>query len=227
MAPERRALPEVGAGDALYARLLYDVNSDYPGPVMLQLLQRPLYGAVARGDFSLVRERLVVRVSSLEIGGETLQVDAFALGLDCACYGISGEVSYHWFERVILPAATGFVENFLIARAQPERRVIETEAGTVVSEESAPTRDEALYSGAAAAAGQVSRILLEQAPSRQTVVIPRNTELAVMFVGGLEHGREVRVPGPSPGPAAGAGPGTGGNGTERAAVPVVVGGRSR
>ena len=41
-----------------------------------------------------------------------------------------------------------------------------------------------------AAAGQVGRILREQAPSRQTVSIARNTELAVMFVERL--GRDGR-----------------------------------
>ena len=83
-------LPNVGAGDALYARVLYDVNSDYPGPVMLQILQQPLYGAVARGEFQLIRDRLVVRVTALDVAGETVGVDAVAVGLDCACYGLAG-----------------------------------------------------------------------------------------------------------------------------------------
>ena len=194
-------LPPVGAGDALYARVLYDVNSDYPGPVMLQLLQRPLYGVVARGEFRLVRDRLVVNVRTMDIAGETVAVDAVAVGLDCACYGLSGDVSYHWWDRVILPAATGFVQNYLIARSRPERRIVETGEGGVVIDERAATSREAVYAGAAAAAGRVGEILLEQAPSRQTVVIPRNTELAVMFVERL--GRR-RAPAAPPAPSAGA-----------------------
>ncbi len=231
--PERRAgepvspgLPDVGAGDALYARVLYDVNSDYPGPVMLQLLQRPLYGAVARGEFRLVRDRLVVNVRTMDIAGETVAVDAVAVGLDCACYGLAGEVSYHWWDRVVLPAATGFVESFLIARARPERRIVETNDGGVVSEQRAATRKEALHAGAAAAAGRVGEILLEQAPSRQTVVIPRNTELAVMFVERL--GRR-RVPAAPPAPVAetdDSGRGEAGTrGRGDGPIPVVVTGR--
>ena len=219
-------LPNVGAGDALYARVLFDVNSDYPGPVMLQLLQRPLYGVVARGEFRLVRDRLVVNVRTMDIAGETVAVDAVAVGLDCACFGLSGEVSYHWWDRVILPAATGFVENFLIARARPERRIVETGEAGVVSDERAATRKEALYAGAAAAAGRVGEILLEQAPSRQTVVIPRNAEVAVMFVERLGRRRAPAAP-----PAA-AGGEEGGAGTGAVAgprsdgpIPVVVTGR--
>jgi len=219
-------LPNVGAGDALYARVLFDVNSDYPGPVMLQLLQRPLYGVVARGEFRLVRDRLVVNVRTMDIAGETVAVDAVAVGLDCACFGLSGEVSYHWWDRVILPAATGFVENFLIARARPERRIVETGDGSVVSGERSATRKEALYAGAAAAAGRAGEILLEQAPSRQTVVIPRNTEIAVLFVERL--GRR-RVPAAPPATAGGAqrGAGDGAVAGERSdgPIPVVVTGR--
>ena len=214
-------LPNVGAGDALYARVLYDVNSDYPGPVMLQILQQPLYGAVARGEFQLIRDRLVVRVTALDVAGETVRVDAVAVGLDCACYGLAGDVTYHWWDRVILPAATGFLENFLIARAQPERRIVEVEAGSVVADERARSREQAIYAGASAAAGQVGRILREQAPSRQTVSIARNTELAVMFVERLGRDRRRgRSDDALEGAEAEALPAT-----ERPPVPVVLRGR--
>ena len=180
-------LPRVAAGDAFYARVLHAVNSDYPGPVLIELLQPPLAGAVARGEFQLVRDRLVIRMSALEVGQETVPVDAVAVGLDCACFGVPGEVSYHWWDRVLLPAATGFVERYLIARAQPERRVVEVDGGTVVTDERARTARQARDAGLAEAVGRVGRVLLEQAPSRQTVEIPRNAEVAVMFAERLQR----------------------------------------
>ncbi len=180
--PEPTApLPRVGAGDAFYARVMHAVNSDYPGPVLIELLQPPLAGAVARGGFQLVRERMVIRLSSLDVAGETVPVDAVAVGLDCACFGVAGDVSYHWWERVLLPAATGFVEQYLIARAEPERRVVTVGGETVVTEESGRSARQARDAGLAAAAGRVGDVLLQQAPSRQTVEIPRNSEVAVMF----------------------------------------------
>ncbi len=190
--PVKRPLPRVGAGDAFYARVMHAVNSDYPGPVLIELLQPPLAGTVARGEFQLVKERMVIRLSSLDVGGETVPVDAVAVGLDCACFGVAGEVSYHWWERVLLPAATGFVEQYLIARAQPERRVVTADGGAVVTDESARSARQAQDAGLAAAAGRVGEVLLEQAPSRQTVEIPRNAEVAVMFAARLE--RASRAP---------------------------------
>ena len=160
--------------------------------MLIELLQPPLAGAVARGEFQLVRERMVIRLSSLDVAGETVPVDAVAVGLDCACFGVAGDVSYHWWERVLLPAATGFVEQYLIARAQPERRVVTSDGGTVVTDESARSARQAQDAGLAAAAGRVGEVLLEQAPSRQTVEIPRNSEVAVMFAARLE--RASRAP---------------------------------
>ena len=42
-APETAApiLPRIAAGRGLYARTLYEVNSDYPGPVLLELTSTP------------------------------------------------------------------------------------------------------------------------------------------------------------------------------------------
>lgn len=197
--PPVRSLPAVGAGDAFYARLLHAVNSDYPGPVLVEILQPPLAGAVARGSFQLVRNRMVIRLSSLEFAGEALSVDAIAVGLDCACFGVSGDVSYHWWERVLLPAATGFVEQYLIARAEPERRVATGAGGAVVEDRRARTARQARDAGLAAAAGRVGQVLLEQAPSVRTVKIPRNAELAVMFAERLERNRD-RSPEPEQGP---------------------------
>ena len=197
--PPVRALPAVGAGDAFYARLLHAVNSDYPGPVLVEILQPPLAGAVARGAFQLVRNRMVIRLSSLEFRGEALAVDAVAVGLDCACFGVAGDVSYHWWERVLLPAATGFLEQYLIARAEPERRVVTGAGGAVVEDRRARTARQARDTGLAAAAGRVGQVLLEQAPAVRTVKIPRNAELAVMFAERLERGR-ARPAAPEPEP---------------------------
>lgn len=185
-------LPRVGAGDAFYGRVLHAVNSDYPGPVLIELLQPPLRGAVARGSFQLVGDRLVIRITALDVAGETVPVDAVAVGLDCGCFGVSGEVSYHWWDRLILPAAFGFVQQYLVARAQTERRVVQVEGGAAVTEQREASARQARDAGLAAAAGRAGEVLLEQAPTAQTVEIPGNSEVAVMFAERLER-RKVPV----------------------------------
>ena len=173
-------LPAVGAGSGFYGRVVYEVNSDYRGPVLIELLEPPLRGAVVSGRFERVRERLVVRMTRLSWRGRDVAIDAWAVGLDCACYGLSGEVDRHWFERLILPAAVNFADAFLTAKGQAGRRV-EVSGETVVDERSQPTDREAVYSGLGQAARSVGQILLQDAPTGPTVRIPRNSEVAVVF----------------------------------------------
>ena len=172
-------IPRIAAGRGLYARTLYEVNSDYPGPVMLELLEPPLAGAVVSGGFSLMRERLALRLTRLEYRGRSVPVDAWAVGLDCACYGVEGEVESHWLSRVLLPAAVRFAEGFLDALSRPDETVI---VGDDLRYErrKAATRD-AAYAGLANAARSAGDILLESAPDGPTVRIPRDTELVVVF----------------------------------------------
>ncbi len=172
-------LPHIAAGTGLYARTMYAVDSDYPGPVLLEILEPPLAGAVASGAFTLIGERLVLRLNRLEYRGRSFGVDAWAAGLDCACYGVDGEVDSHWFERVLLPSAVRFAEGFLTALSRPSQSVAIGDDLRYERLESS-TR-EALHAGLAGAARAAGDVLLENAPDRPTVRIARDTELVVVF----------------------------------------------
>ena len=175
-------LPQTGEG--IYSRTIYAVNSDYPGPVLIELLGPPLAGAVATGAFTLVGERMVLRLTSLEYLGRRVAVDGWAVGLDCACYGIAGEVDSHFFQRVLLSAAVRFAEGFLTAMGRPAESVT-LGSGDVRYERRRSSTREAVHSGLGTAARAAGDILLENAPSRPTVRIPRDTELIVMFPSSL------------------------------------------
>ncbi len=174
------SLPAVAVGQGLYARMLYAVNSDYPGPVLLEILETPLVGAVASGAFERIGERLVIRLDSVAWRGRREPVQAWAVGLDCACFGVEGEVDRHWWERLILPAAVRFAEGFLTARGTPGRRV-RVSGETVVEESSGPTDRQAIYRGLGEAARSAGDILLQDAPTGPTIRIPRDAEVAVVF----------------------------------------------
>ena len=172
-------LPRIAAGTGLYARTMYAVDSDYPGPVLLEILEPPLSGAVASGAFTPVGERLTLRLNRMEYRGRRYAVDAWAAGLDCACYGVGGEVDSHWFERVLLPASVRFAEGFLTALSRPRETVIVGD-GVRYERLDASTR-EAVHAGLATAARTAGDVLLENAPDGPSVRIPRDTELVVVF----------------------------------------------
>ena len=169
-------------GAGIYARTLYAVDSDYPGPVLLELLEPPLAGAVVSGSFTLVGERLVLRLDRLEYRGRSISIDAWAVGLDCACYGVTGEVDRHYFRRVLLPAAVRFAEGFLTALGRPSESVSLGGGGVRYERGGGSTRD-AVHTGLGTAARSAGEILLEGAPKRPTVRLPRDTELVVLFAG--------------------------------------------
>ena len=176
---ERMRLPHVAAGQGFYARTLYAVDSDYPGPVVLELLQPPLVGAVAHGGFERVGTRLVIRLSSLTWRGRTVPVDAWAVDPECACFGIEGEVDRHFLARVVLPAAARFAEGFMTAMAMPARTLTLND-GAVLQEREAVGEREAVYAGLGEASRSLGDILMADAPGETTVRIPRDTPLVVM-----------------------------------------------
>ena len=199
-APERGLLPPVAAGAGLYARTLYAVDSDYPGPVVLELLQPPLAGAVAHGGFERASQRLVLRLTSLTWRGRTWPVDAWGVDPGCACYGIEGEVDRHFLARVLLPAAARFAEGFLTAVAMPAR-TLTMQDGAVLHERAEAGSEEGLYAGLGAATRTLGDILMADAPKETTVRIPRDTPLVVMFAAppgaampdlGLREGTDAR-----------------------------------
>ena len=179
-------LPYVPAGTGLYARSMYAVDSDHPGPVLLEILEPPLAGAVASGAFTLAGGRLTLRLSRLEYRGRSHGVDAWAAGLDCACYGVGGEVDSHWFERVLLPSAVRFAEGFLTALSRPRETVVVS--GDVRYERLDASTREAVHTGLATAARTAGDVLLENVPDGPSVRIPRDTELVVVFATAPDSG---------------------------------------
>ena len=177
------APPGVAPGAALYARTLYEANSDWPGPVLIEVLEPPLAGAVASGSFQRVRDRLVLRLTSLSHEGRRREIDGWAVGLDCACFAVEGEVERHWFDRVLLPAALNFATGWLDA-ASRAATTVQVQGDVVISSSRELTEREQIYEGLAAATQTVGAVLTEDAPVAMTVRIPRGAELALVLVDG-------------------------------------------
>ena len=167
-------------GRGVYGRTLYAVNSDFPGPVVLELLEPPLVGAIVTGSFTRAGTRMLLRFDRLSYRGESVPVEAWGVDLDCACYGVAGEVDRHWFARVVVPAALRFAEGFVGALGVPEQR-IEVGGGEVVYERQSSSERQAVFAGIAAAGSAAARVLTEDAPATLTVRIPRDTEMVVVF----------------------------------------------
>ena len=172
----------VPAGRLLYASTKVGVDSDLALPVLVEVHEPPLRGALLTGAFQQVDERVVLRFSRLSDPERGLDaaVEAYAVGLDSEVGAVEGEVTRHWFSRVLLPAALGFAGEYLRAAGEAGTRVVVD--GEVVTEEREDEASARIARGLAGAMGQAGQVALEAAPRRATVRLPRGTELAVVFV---------------------------------------------
>ena len=178
-APGRVLVP---AGRVLYAATSVGVDSELGLPVLVEVLEKPFRGALLRGEFRQVRERMVVQFSRLSDPRRDLElaVDAYAVGLECQCGALSGEVDRHWFARVVLPAAFGFAQEYLRAAGEPDTRIVVD--GEVVAEQSEDQRRARIARGLAGAAEGAGSVLFESLPSRATVRLPSGMGLGIVFV---------------------------------------------
>ncbi len=179
-APAGAGVPRVAPGTALHARALHEIRSDVGGPVVVELLEPPLAGAVATGRFEAAGDRMTLRLTALSWRGATVPIDAWAVDPATSGFAVPADVDRHLFARLVLPAALRFVEGFLARASEPERTV--GTDGAVSHTTAEATERQAWYAGGAAATRSLGDILLQDAPSRPTLRIPRDTELAVLFL---------------------------------------------
>ena len=172
----------VPAGTMVYAATRVGVDSELALPVLVEVLERPFSGALLRGEFEQVRDRMLIRFHRLSDArsGLDVAVNAYAVGLDCECGAVDGEVDRHWIARVVLPAAVGFAESYLEAAARPDVTI--SVDGQVITQRSENEGRQRVAAGLAGAMSRTGNVLLEGVPRRATVSLPRGTELAVVFV---------------------------------------------
>ena len=174
--------PLVRAGRVVYAATLVGVDSELGLPVVVEVLEKPLRGAVLRGEFQQVRNRMLIRFNRISDPSRGIEtgIEAYAVGLDCECGAVEGEVDRHWIARVVVPAAFGFAGSYLEAAAEPDVTVAVD--GVVVTQRSEDESRRRVASGLAGAVRQAGQVIGESLPKRTTVRLPRGQDLGVVFV---------------------------------------------
>ena len=181
----------VRAGQMLYAATAVGVDSELGIPVLVEVLEDPLRGALLHGSFEQVRDRMILRFARLSDPGRSLEVrvNAYAVGLECECGAVEGDVSRHWLARVVMPAAFGFAEEYLRAAGEPDITfVVNGQALTQRSDQDVRGR---IARGLAGAVARTGEVVQESLPKQTTVRLPRGRELAVVFVDSVREGEEV------------------------------------
>lgn len=172
----------IAAGTISYAQLLNELNSDIQGPALAQILSGPFEGGRALGSFSVQDEYLVLTFKTIVKDGVSYDIEGIALNEKTTLTGHQTDVDYHYFSRVILPAAAAFVEGYGAAVAETGTSTQVTDGGGVATEQPEPDGEEELYAGLEEASGKVSEILDERADRPITVIVAKGTTMGILFM---------------------------------------------
>lgn len=173
----------VPAGSIIYAQLLNDLNSDFPGPALAQVLSGPLAGGRALGSFRVqAEEYLTLSFSRIVKDGVVYSVNGVAIDQETTFSALQSDVDHHYWTRVIIPAAAKFLEGYAAAVAETGTETTTTAGGGVATAEPEPSAKEELYAGINAATADVTEILKEGANKPVTVKVFRGTTMGILFM---------------------------------------------
>lgn len=172
----------IPAGNIAYGQLLNALNSDIPGPVLVHVLSGPFTGGRALGQFQVSDKYLIITFSAIVKDGVYYNVTGIAMDENTTLTGLSSDVDYHYFSRIILPAAASFVSGYASAVAETGTTTTTTSGGGVVENDPEPDTEEELYKGLEEAADSVSDVLEENSDRPITVKLAKGTTMGVLFM---------------------------------------------
>ena len=162
---------------------MLSVNSDTGGPIILEADTGPLAGDRMLGTFSKNQgERLVVRVTSIEHRGKSLQVAGLVVAPDSMETSVASSVDEHYLERFALPAAAAFVEGLGQAVAMSNATTSVSPFGGTTTSYGALNFKQQAAVGAGAAAQAVGNALQSSTPKGPTINLASNVGVGVMFL---------------------------------------------
>ena len=175
----------VPAGTVSYAQLLTEANSDVPGPILAQIVSGPLAGARAVGSFEVSAawaDYLVLQFALADKDGHDYGINAVALDPDTSLGGMATEVDQRYFVRVVLPAASSFLQGVGSAIGQGNSSVVTNGTTTIVQQTDRGIK-QGTYSGLGQAAQTAGQFFQNQAnQARPLIRVAAGTPMGLFFI---------------------------------------------
>ncbi len=190
--------PLIVPGDILYGQLLIEANSDVPSVVMARVLTGHFEGSKILGNFSREDEKLVLSFDKIVKDGKTYPVSGVAVDPATSLPGLATEVDHRYFKRILLPAASKFIEG--VAEAVTEggsTSVISSTTGETISETQEDLDlNQEMLKGVSEASEIVTDILLEEGENTEIMVrVAAGTPIGILFVDPVYESARMGAPG--------------------------------
>ena len=183
-------IPGVLPGDILYCLNRVALNSDAPGPAMVEVVAGPLRGAKVIGSFQRLNKHLVLRFSQLVArSGVSYRISGYGIDPRTDATAVRSGVDSHYLERWGGIVAASFLQGYGEAVQRSGLTTTSTAYGTT---QSYPDYDvEAqLWLGAARVGERAASLFQSQFGMAPTVTLRGGTEIGVLL---LDVGQGRRV----------------------------------
>lgn len=168
------------AGRGVYGHSVLTVNSDLGNSVLAQIDSGPFRNARLSGTFEMKSERLVIKFNKLMIGdADPIPVSGYAVSPKTAEIGVASEVREHLATRIILPAATAFVEG--LGSAMSNSNTTNYSNGSGMSSFTHLNLGEQMGAAAGTMGQQLGQIIQKQTPQQATVILKQNDGIGILF----------------------------------------------
>lgn len=187
--------PGVKVGDILYSINRVTLDSDAPGPAMVEIIDGPYAGGKAIGQFTRANEHLTLEFSSLTMpDGTRYAIKGYAIDPHTDRTAVRSDVDTHAFERWFKFAAAKFLEGLGEAVASSGTASSYSVYGGGYSIPNYSVKDELWIAGGKVGQG-AARIFERDFDKPPSVILKSGTEIGVLIVsvGRAENTQNTRT----------------------------------
>ncbi|MBU6475822.1 MAG: DotG/IcmE/VirB10 family protein [Alphaproteobacteria bacterium] len=171
----------VAAGSVAYAQLLDKLDSDIPGPALVQVLSGPFAGGRLIGSIKMEDDYIVINFKTAVKDTVSYKIDAVALDENTTLVGQATNVNHHYIAKVVLPAASAFLTGYASAESQPSQQQTATSGVGTQTTTSQSTTRQSIFKGFESASQSVGNVLNQVANEPTTVIIAKGTTMGIFF----------------------------------------------
>lgn len=142
----------------------------------------PFAGAFLTGTSTLNDVETIDTVyTAMRFGNKAYRIDAIVLDEQTADAGMRGDVDRRLLQRYALPIAVAMAQGYFAAAAQTGTQVISGTGGVLGTQTPAPTEEQALNAGKAAAMGIIQKDVQQAAQQPIRASVPSQMHIGILF----------------------------------------------
>lgn len=168
-------------GEVLYAMNTVSINSDVPGPAMIELVTGRLKGGKFIGNFVRHNKHLLLKFSVFSYEGKTYPVEALAVDPATSGVAMRSDFDSHYVERWGGLVAASFLEGFAEAVSGSGLSTESTAVGVIVDHPVYSTADQ-MWIAAGKVGENLAEPMLQNFYRPPTVYLEPGTEIGILIV---------------------------------------------